>query len=163
MSLDVLPFLCLPSASSPSLPWGVTNGRCRLDDSLPRSIKSSTCRVASSSQISLLALMDEAQRIVPLCFFLAGVWPDFSLGRDSLLFGETPRKSQKRFATRASLASMREDWVACAMFISPLVTSWWTRSGDRGGEFKLAMVVLWFFFVGHKFCLCQSIAERREK
>jgi hypothetical protein len=25
------------------------------------------------------------------------------------------------------------------------------------------MVVLWVFFVGHKFCLCRSIAERREK
>ncbi len=51
----------------------------------------------------------------------------------------------------------------CAMFNSPLLTSWGMRSGDQGGGVESAMVVLWIFFVGCNLFLCQSLAGRREK
>ncbi len=40
---------------------------------------------------------------------------------------------------------MGDDWGVCAIFISPLVTSWGTRSGERGGGIGSAMVDVLIF------------------
>ncbi len=108
-------------------------------------------------------LTEDALCIVLLCFFLAGVRPVVSLGEERrLLRGGNPSMSPKRLATGALAARTGEDWGACAMFISPLMTLWGMIS-ERGGGFGLAMVVLMIFFVGCKFRLCRSITRRREK
>jgi hypothetical protein len=51
-------------------------------------------------------------------FFLAGVWPVFSLGIDDLLFWVTPCDTLNRFATGASLVRMGEGGAACAILTS---------------------------------------------